>query len=100
MPKHSSVFSPSYFRAKNYESSGLTPSRAPTTFQVPESNLTIPENGPLTSGGALQYQLTEPAIPGSFVPTIASAGGITTAGASAGAAGILGAIGQAPGPCR
>jgi hypothetical protein len=40
-----------------------------TTFQVPESMLSIPENGPLTSGGGTQYQLTGPAIPGPFLPT-------------------------------
>ncbi len=30
------------------------------TFETPNSNLTIPENGPTTSGGATQFQLKEP----------------------------------------
>jgi RHS repeat-associated protein len=30
------------------------------TFDTPNSNLTIPENGPTTSGGASQYQLQQP----------------------------------------
>jgi hypothetical protein len=30
------------------------------TFQTPTSNLTVPENGPTTSGGAQQFQLKEP----------------------------------------
>jgi RHS repeat-associated protein len=41
------------------------------TFDVPVSNLETPMNGPLTSGGATQYQLID-AVPvgkGSFVPT-------------------------------
>lgn len=40
-----------------------------TTFQVPASNLAIPENGALTSGGRIQFQLTQPATPAPFVPT-------------------------------
>jgi RHS repeat-associated protein len=40
-----------------------------TTFQVPPSQLVTPANGPLTSGGITQYQLTEPATPGPFIPT-------------------------------
>jgi hypothetical protein len=30
------------------------------TFQTPTSNLTTPENGATTSGGAAQYQLKDP----------------------------------------
>ncbi len=30
------------------------------TFDTPNSNLAVPENGPTTSGGATQYQLKEP----------------------------------------
>jgi hypothetical protein len=40
-----------------------------TTFQAPRANLTTPFNGPTTSGGALQYQLINPATPKPFVPT-------------------------------
>jgi RHS repeat-associated protein len=40
-----------------------------TSLEVPQSQLTIPENGPLTSGGKIQFQLTEPATPGPFRPT-------------------------------
>ncbi|MGH9439223.1 MAG: hypothetical protein ACRD22_15330 [Terriglobia bacterium] len=41
------------------------------TFQTPASNLVIPANGTVTSGGALQFQLVEPTPVGSslFVPT-------------------------------
>jgi len=30
------------------------------TFDTPNSNLGVPENGPTTSGGAQQFQLKEP----------------------------------------
>jgi hypothetical protein len=30
------------------------------TFETPNSNLVVPENGPTTSGGAQQFQLKEP----------------------------------------
>jgi hypothetical protein len=30
------------------------------TFETPNSNLTVPENGPTTSGGAQQFQLKQP----------------------------------------
>lgn len=39
------------------------------TFETPTSNLAVPEGGPLTSGGALQFQLIEPVEPGPFIPT-------------------------------
>ncbi len=41
------------------------------TFGVPASSLETSVNGPITSGGAVQYQLTEP-VPigkGSFLPS-------------------------------
>ena len=40
-----------------------------TTFQVPTSLLRIPANGARTSGGALQFQITEEVSVGTFVPT-------------------------------
>ncbi len=40
-----------------------------TTFEVPNSFLQIPANGARTSGGALQFQLMQPAVPGVFIPT-------------------------------
>jgi RHS repeat-associated protein len=40
------------------------------TFQTPVSNLAIPENGALTSGGATQYQLINPTPVGPFIRTI------------------------------
>jgi hypothetical protein len=41
------------------------------TFDTPNSNLGIPENGPTTSGGAQQFQLQEPTTinPADFVKT-------------------------------
>jgi hypothetical protein len=41
------------------------------TFRVRPDVLSVPANGPLTSGGAVQYQITQPIrIPlGTFVPT-------------------------------
>lgn len=49
----------------------IQPGRAAfsTTFEVPQSQLVIPENGPLTSGSAVQFQLIEPVTPGPFTPT-------------------------------
>jgi hypothetical protein len=40
------------------------------TFQVPQSSLLTPGNGPVTSGGKIQFQLANPVSvgPGSFVP--------------------------------
>jgi len=40
-----------------------------TTFQTPASNLGPAFNGPITSGGRLQFQLINPTPPGPFVPT-------------------------------
>jgi RHS repeat-associated protein len=40
-----------------------------TTIQVPRSQLAVPENGAFTSGGKIQFQLTEPAARGPFTPT-------------------------------
>jgi len=40
-----------------------------TTIQIPKSELLIPPNGPLTSGGATQFQISMPKPPGPFVPT-------------------------------
>jgi RHS repeat-associated protein len=40
-----------------------------TTFEVPRSQLMVPENGAVTSGGRIQYQLTTPAARGPFTPT-------------------------------
>lgn len=40
-----------------------------TTIQVPQSQLVTPPNGPFTSGGATQFQITVPTPPGTFVPT-------------------------------
>jgi hypothetical protein len=41
------------------------------TFQTPASNLVTPFNGPVTNGGAVQFQIVEPipVTPGTFVPT-------------------------------
>lgn len=41
------------------------------TFRVPADALRVPFNGPVTSGGATQFQLTRPwpISPGSFTPT-------------------------------
>jgi hypothetical protein len=40
-----------------------------TTFQTPLSNVMTPFNGPITSGGATQFQLINPTLVGPFVPT-------------------------------
>jgi hypothetical protein len=41
------------------------------TFEAPSSNLSVPDNGPTTSGGATQFQLnnTQPIDPTKFKPT-------------------------------
>jgi hypothetical protein len=39
-----------------------------TTFQTPASNLVTPANGPLTSGGAPQFQIVNPTQVTNFVP--------------------------------
>jgi RHS repeat-associated protein len=41
------------------------------TFDTPSSNLVVPGNGPTTSGGAVQFQLSEsqPINPANFTPT-------------------------------
>ncbi len=41
------------------------------TFETPASNLMTPFNGPLTSGGTTQFQLSQPVPigPGMFLPT-------------------------------
>ncbi|MFO0860598.1 MAG: RHS repeat-associated core domain-containing protein [Phycisphaerales bacterium] len=40
-----------------------------TTLSVKKSSLVTPANGELTSGSKVQFQLSEPAKPGAFVPT-------------------------------